>query len=394
VTLPSPAGTDRHEAIIARSVHGLEWVCAWEACTAAGVQGGVELSRREVGFEVEAVGPGLLALRTADDVFLKLADVDGVGAAKGDLPALGRAAAGLDWERALRNLRAVRNVPEHGSFDVVASLEGRRSYNRFAVEKWIGLALAPVLGAKFLERDGGTRAGGETDITVRVFVRGEQATIAVRLGSRPLHRRAYKVSTGPGSLHPPVAAALAVIGAPAAGVVLDPFCGDGTIAIEAALTRRGLTIVASDIDPARVQNARQNARRADVEIDVQEADAAVVAEKLSDVDAIITNPPWNQAVSAAGRLQASGRRFWDSLSRILGPDGVLCLLTDVGLDGPELIAERGWQLGMKQRIRLAGRVADVSLAAPPGRPAPALPAGLADWRAETLARGVVTETGF
>jgi predicted methyltransferase len=143
-----------------------------------------------------------------------------------------------------------------------------------------------------------------------------------------------------------------------------------------------------------VQNARQNARRADVEIDLQEADAAAVAEKYSDVGAIITNPPWNQAVAAGGRLQASGRRFWDSLSRVLGPDGVLCFLTDVGLDVPDLIAQRGWQLGMKQRIRLAGRVADVSLAAPLGRPAPALPAGLADWREEALARGVVTETGF
>ena len=394
MTHPGGAGTDRYETIIARSVHGLEWVCAWEVCAAARVQGGVELRRRQVGFEVESVGPGLLALRTADDVFLKLADVDGVGTAKGDLPALGMVAAGLDWERALRNLRAVRNVPEQGSFDVVASLEGRRSYNRFAVEKWIGLALAPVLGAKFLERDGGTRASGDTDVTVRLFVRGERATIAVRLGRRPLHRRAYKVSTGPGTLHPPVAAALVAIGAPAAGVVLDPFCGDGTIAIEAALARRGLTIVASDIDPARVQNARQNARRAEVEIDVQEADAAAVAEKFSDVDAIITNPPWNQAVATSGRLQASGRRFWDSLSHVLGPDGVLCFLTDVGLDVPELIVRRRWQLGMKQRIRLAGRVADVSLAAPPGRPAPALPAGLADWREEALARGVVTETGF
>jgi tRNA (guanine6-N2)-methyltransferase len=394
MTLPSAAGTDGREAIIVRSVHGLEWVCAWEACATVGAQGGVEISRRQVGFEVESVGPDLLALRTADDVFLRLADVDGVGTAKTDLPALGMVAAGLDWERALQNLRAVRSVREQGSFDVVASLEGRRSYNRFAVEKRIGLALAPVLGAKFLERDGGTRAGGDPDITVRVFVGRERVTIAVRLGRRPLHRRAYKVSTGPGTLHPPVAAALVVIGAPVAGMVLDPFCGDGTIAIEAALARRGLTIVASDIDPARVENATQNARRAEVEIDVQEADAAVVAEEFSGLDAVITNPPWNQAVAAGGRLQVSSRRFWDSLSRALGPRGVLCLLTDVGLDLPGVIMRHGWQLGMKQRIRLAGRVADMSLAAPPGRPTPALPASLADWREEALARGVTTETGF
>lgn len=394
MTPSSPAGAGGPQAIIARSVHGLEWVCAWEACTTVRIRGGVELSRREVRFDVDTVGPELLALRTADDVFLKLADVGGAGAAKADLPALAKAAAGLDWEQALRGLRAVRNVPPQGSFDVVASLEGRRAYNRFAVERRIGLALAPVLGAEFLERDGGARAGGESDITVRVFVRGEQATIAVRLASRPLHRRAYKVSTGPGTLHPPAAAALVVLGAPAAGVVLDPFCGDGTVAIEAALARAGVTVLASDIDGARATNARQNARRANVEIDVREADAAGLAARFTNVGAIITNPPWNQAVSAGGQLQTSGPGFWDSLSRVLGPEGVLCVLTDVGLDVPEVIAQRGWQLGLRQRIRLAGRVAEVSLAAPPGRPAPVLPASLTRWRDEALAQGIVTETGF
>ncbi len=388
------AATGRPVAIIARSVHGLEWVCAWEACAGGVAASDVRLSRRQADFEIESVGPSLLGLRTADDVFVKVADIYGVGRTKAGLPALGQAAAALDWPRAFGILRAVREVAERGSFDVVASVEGRPSYNRFAVEQSIGRAVAPVLGATFSERDGGARAGAESDFTVRAFVSDDRATIAIRLGARPLHRRAYKVSTGPATLHPPVAAALAAIGAPATGRLLDPFCGDGTIGIEAALTHRRLSVLATDIDPRRVRNARQNAALAGVDIEVRLADAAAVAESSAAVDAVITNPPWNQTVSPAGRMAGSGRSFWDVLAPVLGPDGTMCCVTDADLGVPGMMARQGWQLGLAQRIRLAGRVADVTQAAPPGRPAPGLPAGLADWRRKALAAGVVTDAGF
>jgi tRNA (guanine6-N2)-methyltransferase len=392
--LHATAVPDGRAAIIARSVHGLEWVCAWEAANCGVAVSSIRLSRRQLDFEV---GPGvsrLLGLRTADDVFVRVATIDGVGRTKGDLPALGQAAATLDWQRTLNCIRAVRELPEHGSFDVVASIEGRRSYNRFAVERSIGLAVAPVLGATFAERDGTPRADADSEFTVRVFVRADQATVAVRLGRRPLHRRAYKVSTGPGTLHPPVAAALVAIGAPAAGTLADPFCGDGTIAIEAVISRPQLHVVASDIDPARVRNARENAGRAGVDIGARLGDAATLADRIADVDAIITNPPWNQAMRQGGQLRTSGPAFFDDLAGALGPEGVVCCIADVGLDVPALVTRRGWQLGLEQRIRLAGRVADVALAAPPDGFVPTLPMGLAGWRRRAVHGGVVTESGF
>jgi tRNA (guanine6-N2)-methyltransferase len=393
VSLSAAANSGGRTAIIARSVHGLEWVCAAEICSGAAVSG-VRLSRRQVDFEIGTSASWLLGLRTADDVFVRLATMDGVGTAKGDLPALGKAAAELDWRRTLDCIAAVRELPEHGSFDVVASIEGRRSYNRFAVERSIGLAVAPVLESTFVERDGGSPAGADSDCTVRVFVHGERVTVAVRLGRRPLHRRGYKVGTGPGTLHPPVAAALVALGGPAEGTLADPFCGDGTIAIEAALALPRLRIMASDVDPVRVHNAIQNAARAGVDIGVRLADAATIADSVSDVDAIITNPPWSQAVRPGGQLRASGPEFFDALGGAFGRDGVLCCITDADLGVPALLTQHRWQLGLQQRIRLAGRVADVSLAAPPGRPAPTLPVGLAAWRHQALAAGVVTESGF
>lgn len=388
------SGANGGTAIIVRCVHGLEWVCASEVSNGGLAAGSVRLSRRQLEFDVGPDAWWLLGLRTADDAFVRVATIDGVGRTKGDLPALGRAAAALDWQQPLDFIQAVRELRQDGTFDVVASIEGRRSYNRFGAERSIGLAVAPVLGAMFVERDGDTRAGAETEFTVRVFLRDDQATIAVRLGRKPLHRRAYKVSTGPGTLHPPVAAALATIAAPAVGTLADPFCGDGTIAIEAALGRPRLRVVASDADPHRVDNARENAARAGVDIGERLADAGSFAASVEDVDAIITNPPWNEAVRASGQLRTFGDEFLESLAAALGPDGVLCWVTDADLGVPAMITQRGWRLGLQQRIRLAGRVADVSLAAPPGGSVPALPPSLAAWRQQALAEGVVTESGF
>jgi tRNA (guanine6-N2)-methyltransferase len=393
----SPQGApaaDGRTAMIARTVHGLEWVCAWEIGNGGVPASSVRLSRRQLDFPVGPSASWLLGLRTADDVFVRVAVIDSVGTTKSSLATLGSAAAALDWSRALDCVRTVRELREPGSFDVVASIEGRRSYNRFAVERSIGLAIGPVLGATFAERDGDSPAGADSDFTVRAFIRRDQATIAVRLGRRPLHRRPYKVSTSPGTLHPPAAAALVAIGAPSAGTLADPFCGDGTIPIEAALARPQLHVIGSDIDPVRVRNARENAGRAGVAVDVRLADAAAFAGSVSDVTAIVTNPPWNQAVSASGQLRASGLEFLDFFAAGLRPDGVVCCVTDTELGGPAMMARRGWVLGLAQRIRLAGRVADVSLAAPPGGQRPALPAGLADWREQALAVGVVTESGF
>jgi tRNA (guanine6-N2)-methyltransferase len=378
--------------VIARSVHGLEWVCAAEVSALTGTDDGVTLGRREVVFSLPALNAGLLGLRTADDVFLAVGIVGNLGATKDTLPELGRACAKLDWESALARLCSVRPVPDRPRFDVVASLEGRRSYNRFAVEASVGSALAPVLHAEFLPRERAGRAGGEPHLTVRVFVRDHRATLALRLGARPLHRRAYKTETGPATLHPPTAAALVAIAAPEAGTLLDPFCGDGTIAIEAALARPGLHVIASDLDPQRVANTRRNARRAGADIEVSLADAEGLELPPGGIDAMVTNPPWSRAVDWGGQLAASQRAFWDGLPSLLG-GGVLGSITDVGLDVPDLLAPGDWAIGLRQQLRLAGRVVHLLLAAP-RPPAPALPPALDRWRRRALETKVVTDTAF
>lgn len=381
-------------SIIARSVHGLEWVLADEVSSVFATDEGVQLGRREVRFEVPEPQPQLLALRTADDVFLEVGVVDRVPSSRRALPELGEAVLRLDWETALRRLTGMGRKPPPESLDVVASVEGKRPYNRYAVETAVGSALSSLLGATFLERGPAGRDGGRSELTVRVFVRNHRAVAAVRLGLDPLHRRAYKQNTGKGTLHPPAAAAMAAIAAPESGVALDPFCGDGTIAIEASLRSPQLTVIASDLDQARVANARRNAARAEVRVRLLRADAGTLAIEAGSVDAVLTNPPWSHAIEWEGSLAQSPRRFWNALPAMLGGSGVLCSLTDADLDLPGMLTRSGWSIALRTQLRLVGRVVHLVLAAPPGRQPPSLPPVLLGWRRRAVREGVVTQEGF
>jgi len=373
--------------IVARSVHGIEWIAADEIATGLPGAGDLALARREITFTVPEVDERLLGLRTVDDVFLSVGRVTDVGSTKAALAPLAAQVTGLDWGTALAAVRALRALPRLPRFDVVASIEGRRSFNRYAVENTVGAALAPVLSAAHLARTNEGRPAGEPDLTVRVFLRGEEAGLALRLGDAPLHRRAYKLDTGPGTLHPPLAAALVRLAAPA-GLLLDPCCGDGTIPIEAALANPEFPAIGADLDPARLAGARRNADRAGVNIQLVRADAGAPPWRPHQVDALVSNPPWGLAVDPAGRLAGSLRDFWRSVPELLDTTGRGYLIVDDETDRPAV------DLAALLRVRLAGRVSQVLACTPPGQPAPALSAGLARWRRRAIAAGVVTEDGF
>jgi 23S rRNA G2445 N2-methylase RlmL len=386
--------------LIARSVRGLEWAAADEISARLPGADKITMSGREVDFELPELSREVLGLRLADDLFLEVGTVTGVGKTK-DVPAVaaGRIAA-LDWTAALTRLKAARELPGRPAFDVVASLVGRRNYNRFDMENTVGRALLPLLGGSYLARTSEGRAAGEPDLTVRVFVTDTAARVTLRVADRPLHRRWYKQDTGPGTLHPPVAAALARLAVTAdpgtadAGAIADPFCGDGTIAIETALAYPDSRVVAGDIDAARLRNTRRNAARAGAGVSLIQLDSGVLPWPAGSIDAVVTNPPWNIAVDAGGRLKSSMDRFWRQLPRLLSGRGRLCLIADADLGVPARLERMGYQLALATQLRLAGRVSDLVLCAPGGNDRLQVPAGLARWRRRAMAAGVSTDAGF
>lgn len=285
--------------VLARTVRGIEWIARDEVRSRLGIDR-IELGHRELRFTVPDLVPELLELGTVDDVFEILAEVDGITRRRESLTQL----ASLD-------------LGEAPSFDVTASFLGKRNYNRFELED--------AVAKSFI----GTRVTRGGEVSLRVHVVGEVATLAARIARRPLHRRAYRVATVPGSLHPPLAHALALLGGEP---FADPFCGAGTIAIEGALA--GLDTRGSDIDPRAVDAARRNAAAARVDVRFEVADAA----SLGETHCIVTNPPWGRALPAR-RVKLRGRRL------------VLLTAEPTGLD----------HVALEQPVRVHGALATITV---------------------------------
>jgi 23S rRNA G2445 N2-methylase RlmL len=166
-------------------------------------------------------------------------------------------------------------------------------------------------------------------------------------------------------------------------MLVDPFCGDGTIAIEAALMDPGSRVLAGDADPARVANARGNAVRAGVTVDLREADAADVWWP-PDTQCLVTNPPWNRAVGAAGRLAQDIDRFLRGLPDTLALDARLALIADVAMAAPTRMSG----VVLATQVRLAGHVSHIVVCGQ------SLPTGLNSQRQRALAEGLITEEGW
>ncbi len=383
-------------ALTARCVRGLEWILADEIADGRGATG-LRLAQRQVSFAVPRLSPELLTLRTADDLFLDVGTAAGVERTRAALPVLAARLGELDLAGPLAALQDIRELPDKLTFDVVASLSGQRTYNRYAVEDTAGATLGPALSARYVSRSAGPAdwpAGG-TDLTVRLFLHGTEAQVTLRAGQRPLHRRGWKVRTGPGTLHPPVAAALARIARhPAGGLIADPFCGDGTIPVEVALADPAARVLAADLDAGRLDNARANAAQAGVPVRFIRADAAGPLAGSGRLDQVVTNPPWNRAVGAAGRVAGGLAPFWQQLPAAFGPRGRVTVIADAGLGIAAGLRGHGYDISLAQGIRLAGRLSEIVVATPPAvDPLPLDPA-LTGWRQRAIGDSIVSAEGF
>ena len=183
----------------------------------------------------------------------------------------------------------------------------------------------------------------DSDVNAQVFiVRAErdQFTISADTSGALLHRRGYRQAVAKAPLRETLAAAmLRGAGWNAKAPLVDPMCGSGTIAIEAAMIARkippGLTrefaflgwpgadvarwtslfehargqilgrspvaIAASDRDSGAIEAAKSNAQRAgvadDVQLAVQPISGASPVGKGPGL--VITNPPYGERVSAS-----------------------------------------------------------------------------------------------
>ncbi|GGT01156.1 RNA methyltransferase [Planobispora rosea] len=336
--------------LVARCVHGLEPTVAAEILR-RGLGAVTRLGHREVHFHTSRPGARAVALRTADDVFLLAAQCADVGTARRDAGALARLAEAADLGSLVRLRR------EHGGpgaltgVEVSASFLGRRGFTRYDVEDAVGHALARRLGTGYhSRRTGAAPPPGHSGW--RVTLDGERATLMLRIAERPLHRRDYKRRSVPGTLHPPLAAAMAQMAGIGPGhTVLDPCCGAGTLLVEAGRQQPRARLHGFDLDPQAVHAAAENA--AGLPVVLGRADAERLPLPDGGIDRILSNPPWGGQVAGRGLLTVSLSRWWAELGRVLAPGGTAVLLLPGTGDLPAGL-DRGLVPVHLQRVRISG----------------------------------------
>ncbi|MCZ7553786.1 MAG: class I SAM-dependent RNA methyltransferase [Anaerolineales bacterium] len=278
-----------------------------------------------------------LHLRTASRVLARLGEFYAASFAE-----LHQQSSRLEWERYLNPGGAVRlNVTCHKS----------RLYHSEAVAERVLKGIAQRLGKTSPALRANEQPEARAQLVIVRLVK-DRCTISVDASGELLHRRGYRLAGAKAPLRENLAAALLLAcgwetGAP----LLDPFCGSGTIAIEAALLAGGIPpgrnrrfafmdwrdydaalwervrqssldehtpvtarIQASDRDAGAVQTARENARRAGV-LDVIEFSqrALSAVEPPAGPGWVVTNPPFGVRVSQRKDL----RNLYAQLGNVL-----------------------------------------------------------------------------
>jgi len=311
----------------------------------------VGFGHRRVDFAFEGPPELLLGLRSVDDVYVQAARLTGLDRTRASLARLTQQIDPATLIPALDVCATVRPISYAPTYRVTASHLGRRNYSRYDVEGAVEAALIGNLPWRFVPNEAEEH---EPELDLRVLLEDDWALLGLRLGATPLHRRAYKVASLPGSLKPPVAYCLGLLAEPApAAVALDLACGTGTILVElAALAPSGI-IYGGDSDPAALEAAQANLRAAGLgatRIELQQdfnprLSAAInqaerphillyqgdaTALRLADrtIDVVISNVPWGQQVAAGTDLTQLYGGILATIARVLAGGGRAVLLTD------------------------------------------------------------------
>lgn len=190
------------------------------------------------------------------------------------------------------------------------------------------------------------------DIRLNIHISGNDCTLSLDSSGESLHKRGYKVATVESPINEVLAAGMILTtGWDCSCDFIDPMCGSGTIAIEAALIARNIypgvfhttryafenwkdfdpellekiynddsqerefshKIYASDIDPAAVSATNANARAAGVS-DIIEVEKKPIQQftKPSQKAIMVTNPPYGERLTSpdlAGLYRTIGEKL-------------------------------------------------------------------------------------
>jgi putative N6-adenine-specific DNA methylase len=323
------------------------------------VEGGVGVAFRG---DTRALYAANLHVRTATRVVVRVSRFHATSFAE-----LERACGRIPWERFVGA----------GQSPARLSVTCRKSklYHSDAVAERVARSIADRVGGKPAESV--ARGIDEEDASdaplFLVRLERDVCTVSADSSGALLHRRGYRQATAKAPLRETIAAAMVLAsGWDGESPLVDPFCGSGTIAIEAALIARRIApgigrhfafeqwpmfeasvwqalraeaiaaqrvhapgrIVASDRDGGAIEAAKGNAGRAQVSGDIEFDRRAVSAsEAPMGTGWVITNPPYGVRVGRERDLRDLYGKLGEVLRRTYAGWTVALLSADARLVG-------------------------------------------------------------
>lgn len=291
-----------------------------------------------------------------------------------------------ELERAARRVEWSRMLAPGATYRLRVTAKKSRLYHSDAIAQRVAEAIErAVTGAQRVDGpakdedfdDGAHPLGVAADAaSAQLFVvrfEHDRCTVSVDSSGALLHRRGYRQAVAKAPMRETLAAAMLVAARyDASQPLVDPFCGSGTLLIEAALMARRIApgswrgfaaerwpevpaeawtaaraaaaeqvlsrasspIVGADRDAGAVAAALANAERAGVRADLEVLQRPLAATVLPPGPGLlITNPPYGVRVSERGPL----RDLYATLGRVMREQGrgwrLAMLSADRALDG-------------------------------------------------------------
>ena len=274
----------------------------------------------------EAIAKANVNLRVGERVLIELGRFDAL-----TFDQLFEGTKALPWEML---------IPKNGAFPVKGYSLNSKLFSVSDCQKIIKKAIVErlkrVYGIEWFPEDGPT-------YQVQFSIMKDRASLCIDTSGDGLHKRGYRPAHNAAPLKETMAAALVMLsGYRGREDFCDPFCGSGTIPIEAALIAKNRApgiardfsamrwpgfekplwdavreearahefhgdyrIFASDIDPKAIEIAKENAHRAGVDdvIRFEVADAMHFARKTEN-GIIVTNPPYGERIMEKQEAEA------------------------------------------------------------------------------------------
>lgn len=246
-------------------------------------------------------------------------------------------------------------MAEARSFRITTKRVGNHAFDSYAVASLAGRIIQERFGTPV------DLKGYQVDLRVDVYDHlvwiGWQLTrhsLSHRFENRPYYRSV--------SLKPTFAQALlrfARIPDEATGKLLDPFCGAGTILLEAADTFPGLQLFGSDRYEEPVVGAQANLAQFNLahRAEIRQVEMSTLSQHYpaGQFDYLVTNPPFGLRMAQKVDLRRFYQTFLTEADQLMAPHGTLTLLMLKAANFRQAVARSPLRVIEFHRVEVGGK---------------------------------------